>query len=117
MRASWVGLLAVVAVVLSAGVARAETAVYGRAYVFETVDAYEPVSVNSTWGVTVTGILQGEATPRVITFSIPWTNASIPTDRCERPILLAMTKPGRYLLQLTATDSSYRALYCKLTRR
>ncbi|RKH39731.1 hypothetical protein [Corallococcus sicarius] len=86
--------------------AEAEAPLNGVPYVFVTVDAYR---VRSSGLMEVTGILQGETTPRVIGFYD--TNAA---ERCDRLALLAQSRPGRYLLELTDT---YDSVSCKLIRQ
>ena len=77
--------------------------------VFSTVDA---VSVEAS-RVVVTGIVQGQ------TVASQWY-ASQSTDtygwaqNCQRAALLAMAKPGQYLLEIR-TSGGYAAV-CKLTR-
>ena len=85
--------------------AEAEDPLYGVAYVFVTVDAY---TVRPS-AMEVTGILQGETTPRVIFFF-----GSDEAERCDRLALLAQSRPGRYLLEMTNTYSSFS---CKLIRQ
>jgi hypothetical protein len=85
-------------------------------YVFVTVDRFLVVG-NSTATVEVTGLLEGEATPRTLTFS---GSSSTSTDvqnkfiRCEKLALLAMASPGRYKFELYQ-QTTYN-LSCALTR-
>jgi hypothetical protein len=98
-------------------------------YVFETVDSYD-IS-GDAHEVKVTGIIQGEATLSTVTLQY-WPNYySTPNsdtisskrtfDRCERLILLAMSKPGQYLLELRQEHNTFDPhidyIGCKLTRR
>ena len=99
--------LAVLATLMLApsALAAAEEAVYGMPYVFATVDAYTIIDS----GMEVTGILEGETTPRVIAFY----NSST-AERCDRPALLAQSRPGRYRLELTQL---HYTTGCKLIRQ
>lgn len=88
-----------------------------KTYAFEAVDSYD-----SDFGgdVTITGILQGEATPRILKFrsDVGYT-ATLELGRsCERLSLLAMMKPGQYLLEVRF-DSAYDNVLmgCRLARR
>lgn len=93
----------------------AEVPVKDVPYVFATVDNYAVVNTNA---VEVTGILVGETLPRVFrfTFSNP-VNTSEHMSRCDRLALLAMSRPGRYLLEFTASDKLFTPASCKLTRQ
>ena len=109
-------VLAALTLAPSTALAEPEDPVVGVAYVFATVDAYTvgPGYFN------ITGILVGETTPRVFRFSAGgnWETGSLSTEasRCDRLALLAMTRPGRYLMTWTeATYSSSPA--CTLTRQ
>ena len=97
-------------------------------YVFTTVDSYN--IKGDSLEVQVTGIVQGEATPRTVTLTYhPSTFsgqagdyvASMRTfDRCERLLLLAMSKPGQYFLELRQEvqhPDGLQFVGCKLTRR
>ncbi|NMO22015.1 hypothetical protein HPC49_37915 [Pyxidicoccus fallax] len=104
--------------VLTLGVAPAalgaEEPVVGTPYVFQTVDSYNVVNHIE---VEVTGILQGESAPRTVSF---WYNlgnidSAGHLTRCDRMALLAMNKPGLYLLEMTQTNTSVAR--CRLTRR
>lgn len=115
-------LLAVAMAVLAftATAARALTAApYGSTTTFVTVDA---VQVDYSY-LTVSGIRQGDgaASDWRFTFYIP----SSPTEpgravaqiqSCERMALLAMAKPGQYLLEVVMPASSYGEPSCKLAR-
>jgi hypothetical protein len=95
-------------------------------YVFETVDSYDIYGDRRE--VKITGIISGEAAPRTVTLTYNAVGStSTPTDefatkrtfeRCERFALMAMSKPGQYLLELRQ-ESSVSTLHvgCKLTRR
>ncbi len=80
-------------------------------YVFTTVDS---IDIQSSWNLfRLTGILQGESTPRTI--EVGYSNSpNNAFERCERLALLAMNKPGRYLFELRQDD--FADLACKLTR-
>lgn len=97
-------------------------------YVFTTVDSYNIKGEVSE--VEVTGIVQGEATPRTVTLTYhPSTFSSQAGDyvasqrtfdRCERLLLLAMSKPGQYFLELRQEHDPFSTILfigCKLTRR
>ena len=83
-------------------------------HVFETVDSYEMETLSRA---KITGILQGESTPKTIQLSIEFTN----TDHqqrmrlCERFALMALSKPGQYYFEVKNPGLSN--LGCKLTRR
>ncbi len=94
----------------SAAVARAQTSP-PTSWVFATVDA---VQVYFTQ-MTITGILQGEASPvdKILYFSS--SSSSAQADACREFALLAMAKPGQYLLRVSNNASSgYPS--CKLIR-
>jgi hypothetical protein len=96
-------------------------------YVFETVDSYDIYGDRRE--VKVTGIISGQAEPSTITLTYnAVASSSNPSDelgakrtfeRCERFALMAMSKPGQYLLELRqeSTLSSTYHIGCKLTRR
>jgi hypothetical protein len=91
-------------------------------YVFTTVDSYN--ITGETNEVDVTGIVQGEASPRTVTL-VYWPGgadilSSMRTfERCERLLLMAMSKPGQYFLELRqeADASATSFIGCKLTHR
>jgi hypothetical protein len=104
-------------------------------YVFESVESYNIIGDNDMSSdelVEVTGVVQGESSPRTVTlkYSPRYPSSDRGTDfisskrtfeRCERLALLAMSKPGQYLLELrqerntVVTETNY--IGCKLTRR
>lgn len=95
-----------------ASTASAQTA-SGTAYVFTTVDE---VAAQGNY-VYVTGILQGDSTPSTkwiqfysSTSSGPGystaMDGSVLASSCERKALLAMSKPGQYLLKIQGNSSS-----------
>jgi len=77
--------------------------------VFVTVDA---VQVRG-YTVSVTGIAQGEATPTtyLVYFASDASANMVFAQNCQQQALLAMSKPGQYLLELSASNYS-----CKLSR-
>ncbi|WP_164015853.1 hypothetical protein [Pyxidicoccus trucidator] len=97
--------------------AAAETPQVGTPYVFETVDSYL-VATHSR--IEVTGILQGESAPRTLFFSYNLSTTAFDVGqhvaRCDRLALLAMNKPGLYLLTMVQNGSTF-APTCRLTRR
>ena len=95
-----------------------QDAEYDRPYTFETVDAYE---ANDRTFIIVTGVLQGETSPRTLRF---WAGGAsdvrlLQLQRCDRMALLTMSKAGRYYFQVTRYESvmSPLGVSCKLTRR
>ncbi|HET9449705.1 MAG TPA: hypothetical protein VFO83_02430 [Aggregicoccus sp.] len=98
------------------------TPVNNAPYLFETVDSYDVRGGPSQ--VVVTGVLQGEAAPTTLVFRYSAASGSSyesprTFERCERMALLAMSKPGQYLLELRQDSVSGYTLQvgCKLTRR
>lgn len=97
------------------------TATSGGVYVFETVDSYDVQG--SYLRVTVQGVQQGQETPSAVTFSYYIYSGSTSDhhrsfERCERLALLAMSKPGQYLLEVRQEGGgSTPHLGCRLTRR
>ncbi|MCP3166939.1 hypothetical protein [Myxococcus qinghaiensis] len=95
----------------------AETPQPNVPYVFVTVDSYSVVHAN---GIEVTGILQGENTPRTLEFEFPYSptyyDASQHVSRCDRMALLLMNKPGAWLFEVSFQYQGAMPL-CKLTRR
>jgi hypothetical protein len=105
-------LAAAALVAALSGVARAQTAPM-PAYsgkVFATVDA---VSIESSNRVVVTGIVQGETAPTTWYVSKDSDTFGF-AENCQRVALLAMAKPGQYLLEIK--QPSYNTPVCKLTR-
>lgn len=105
----------VVAALTLAPAALAERAEYGRSYVFTTVDAV--MAIAGGGGFEVTGILEGEATSRTISFGANTTTESQQGfgARCDRMSLLMMNRPGRFQLTVL-TPASFYPTTCKLTR-
>ncbi len=86
-----------------------------KRHVFVTVDRYR-----LDWEMSrleVTGLLEGESTPRTVWISFPhgYVNANDPSARCEKLALLAMASPGRYKFEL-ATEYDEYGSSCALTR-
>jgi hypothetical protein len=79
--------------------------------VFVTVDAIQVRGAT----VYVTGIVQGESAPTTYSMYGPFSSDAsanmVFAQSCQQDALLAMTKPGQYLLELSASNYS-----CKLTR-
>jgi hypothetical protein len=100
-------------------------------YVFESVESYN--IVGDTTGldqVEVTGVIQGESARSTVKLSYTvtygstssgtdYTSAKRTFDRCERLVLLALSKPGLYQLEMRQERDSFSVQYigCKLTRR
>jgi hypothetical protein len=84
------------------------------AKVFATVDSVKLES----YKVIITGIIQGEAAPSsywVMNGTYPDYAASMGfAQACQQQALLAMSKPGQYLLELIQVSSSVG--HCKLSR-
>ncbi|WNG33370.1 hypothetical protein F0U61_06855 [Archangium violaceum] len=88
-------------------------------YVFEAVDSYDAKSDRQ---FSVTGIIRGEPTPKTIDFDEYTTYAEYGNfvRTCERLSLMAMSKPGQYLLEVRRTmqwGGYYQLTGCRLTRR
>lgn len=115
--------LAAAAVVLTLGVgstASAQTAPPAPV-VFVAVDAFSYDAASCR--ITVTGIVQGEASSSDQTFVYSCESSSSPNyelgrriQSCERMALLAMAKPGLYLFQVTPYTGFYYFPACKLAR-
>ncbi|TQF11237.1 hypothetical protein FJV41_35280 [Myxococcus llanfairpwllgwyngyllgogerychwyrndrobwllllantysiliogogogochensis] len=110
--------LLLASVTLTPSALAAETPQPNVPYVFVTVDSYSLVQADT---IQVTGVLQGENTPRTLEFEFPYpsTNyygASPHIARCDRLALLLMNKPGAYLLELSFRYQG-AIVTCKLTRR
>ena len=91
-------------------------------YVFDAVDSYDIAGHDNT--VSITGLLQGAATPTTVTLSydaspVEYSGTKRTFERCERMILMAMAKPGQYRLELRSEVDYFGLGYisCKLTRR
>jgi hypothetical protein len=82
--------------------------------VFVTVDAVQV----KYYQVIVTGIVQGEATPSTYYVQANASDAAANMgfmQACQQQALLAMSKPGQYLLEILQSGSM-GASTCKLTR-
>jgi hypothetical protein len=101
--------LALVAVAVAAGPAAAAIPVS-----FDTVDAVEIVDAGGSAGqqVKVTGIVTGAGTPTIVLFS--FGSKGDAAARCERMATIAMAKPGKFRLTVSA-ESSSTVVGCKLT--
>lgn len=103
--------------VLAAGAARAQSAgapyaSTGTAYPFVAVDGIR--SAGSSF--VVRGVLQGEAAPRELTFTLT-TSVTLAVEAqrsCERYLVLAMEKPGAYVV--TITQAGTPAAICTISR-
>jgi hypothetical protein len=96
-------------------------------HVFESVASYNILGDYDQ--VEVTGVVQGESAPSTIVLNyIPkytnstgtdYTSAKRTFERCERLVLLALSKPGQYLLEMRQEEDMFGTVYigCKLTRR
>ncbi|ATB50435.1 hypothetical protein [Corallococcus macrosporus] len=112
--------LSLLAAVALAPTALAEQAPMGRPYVFATVDDY---TVRLDGYIEVTGVIQGEAAPRTVTFWVSpnigaGVNFQAMSSRCDRMAMLTMAKPGAYLFTMSVEEQQnyYRQFVCKLTR-
>ncbi|MBF5045661.1 hypothetical protein FGE12_24860 [Aggregicoccus sp. 17bor-14] len=97
-------------------------ATFNTAYVFETVDSYEVKGWPNR--VVVTGLQVGASDPTTISFPYYTSNATSTEtarsfERCDRFALIAMNKPGQFLLEVRTegSSSSFPFVACKLTRR
>lgn len=92
-----------------AGLARAQSSLPAPV-VFTAVDAvkleYSKLSI--------TGIVEGEAAPRTVAFYFASTHFR--QESCERLVLLAMEKPGQYLLTMQNQTYSSSDANCSLSR-
>jgi hypothetical protein len=100
------------AFVLVAPAVRAQTA--PASTVFSTVEGVEVEASRFT----ITGVVQGEPEARAVQFHVfsyasPGSRSDI-LGSCERFALVAMSKPGEYLLHVYPGTSSGVA-HCKLT--
>ena len=86
------------------------------AYNAKIFTAVDTVSVQNTT-VLVTGIVQGEAAPSTWAVrAYSSTEATAWAAICQRSALLAMSKPGQYLLEIQYLSSTYGGSVCKLSR-
>jgi hypothetical protein len=99
-------------------------------YIFESVHSYNILGDTNTFDqVEVTGVVQGESTARTVTlnysakysstYGTDYTSSKRSFERCERLALLALSKPGQYLLEMRQERDSFNVQFigCKLTRR
>ncbi len=108
----WLAVGAAALGVSLAGVAAAQSS--ASPYVFVTVDSVK-AEASRLW---ITGILQGEAAPvqkYVMFSSASYGDAVAQVAACERKALMAMAKPGQYLLAVH-DGGSFRVTTCTLTR-
>jgi hypothetical protein len=86
-------------------------------YVFTAVDSYD--IKGDSYEVQVTGIVQGESAPRTVSLTYYPIEAHHTFERCERMVLMAMSRPGQYFLELRQEGhpSTGQLIACKLTRR
>jgi hypothetical protein len=104
-------VLAAALAVLLLGAARDATAqTTVTVYVFTTVDAVKS-SVDRLY---ITGILEGTSTPATRAIQVAYSQYYSHLENCERLAMLAMTKPGQYVLEITRPSSSYDT--CELRR-
>lgn len=101
--------------VLAGGVGRAQTSP-NPVVTFTTVDAVEAQSSK----LVITGVKEGETaatTQQFLICSTPSTDVRCAAliENCDRLALLAMTKPGQYLLKIAPGNSIYYAT-CRLER-
>jgi hypothetical protein len=114
MRSTTAAALTAAAVLLAGGRASAQTVPLAYpAKIFVTVDAVQLLESK----VVVTGIVQGDAAPStyaVIGYSGASGNSYAFALTCQQQALLAMAKPGQYLLEIFFGNGF--ASSCKLTR-
>jgi hypothetical protein len=81
--------------------------------IFQTVDQVEIVYMSR---LNITGLVDGEATPRTVLFSFyyDYNTGTGPARSCERAALLTMNRPGRY--RLTIREQTDQATGCFLKR-
>jgi hypothetical protein len=88
-----------------------------RSYIYVTVDAVE---WDSTRSLTITGILNGQASQTTETVFFSFFSGSsndaqyFKVETCVRMALLAMNKPGQFVFELV--DRGGGSVKCKLTR-
>ncbi len=87
---------------------------FADVFVFETVDEFE----NTDEFQRFRGILQGGAEPSDLEVWVTAYPESMTTS-CERMALMAMARPGRYLLRITTSvvNQVHRLDVCRLIRR
>jgi hypothetical protein len=89
--------------------ATATAAEAGSTVTFTAIDSFEAIeSIYSATGVSgtggkVVGVLEGQPTPQTYGFFFTSSEQSIQqVSRCERLILMAINRPGRYSLVLAS---------------
>jgi len=95
--------------VLSSRLAAADTA-------YDTVDAAEERPFAS---IIITGIVAGQGTPTTTTYSLAGVSSTSgidPAARCDRMVLLAMSKPGKFQLVMVPVPG-VSGFDCKLVVR
>jgi hypothetical protein len=115
-----IGLVAAIAAALGGWVSAAGAATpipfcYASApCVFTTVDGIRTTG----GGLYVTGILEGEATAteHYISLSTSSSSGIDPLASCQRLAMLAMAKPGQFVLRLATPVDAYSTATCQLTR-
>jgi hypothetical protein len=113
MKRVVVGVFATAVMLCVAGRARAAIPPYAyTAKVFATVDA---VAVQGAY-VIVTGIVQGEEAPSTWAAAYSSSTGVDFVAACQRNALIAMAKPGQYLLEIQYLSSTSGGSVCKLSR-
>jgi hypothetical protein len=87
---------------------------FADVFVFETVDEFDRTSDRLSFR----GILQGGAEPSDVEVWVQGYPESMTTS-CERMALMAMARPGRYLLRITTNFNGldHLLVVCRLIRR
>ena len=83
-------------------------------FVFEAVDSVDSASFGDPRFLLVEGLLEGATTPTTQEFRFPDAQA---LANCQKHALLAMSKPGRFLLVLQDVGNGNFRTTCKLKRR
>jgi hypothetical protein len=91
------------------GRVEAQTLVGSTPVVFTTVDSVQVYATN----LFVTGIVQGESAPSERYANLQNVDYA---DACQKMALLAMAKPGQYVLEFRKASESSAYYYCRLTR-
>jgi type V secretory pathway adhesin AidA len=101
--------LVAAAAALIASVAAPARAQTTKQWTFTTVDA---VQVNNNSSLTFRGVLSGDSGPtdHIVSF---YSSTTPQFEMCQRFALLAMSKPGQYVLFV---DATYTTPICKLSR-
>jgi hypothetical protein len=113
MRAFILGAALAAAVLAAPGAAEAQTA---TGYTFTAVDA---VRLDAT-KLYVTGVVEGEAAAREVLFNFSGASSYeymlSALESCQRYALVAMSKPGQYLLRMQQSSSWASYASCTLAR-